>query len=240
MERNLNINTPDGHVIYGTLKLPKENADKLVIFVHGFTGFRNEHLFFNGAKFFAQKGVATFRFDLYSDEKGGRTFTDCDTQTHVDDLQSVYDYFKTEYKKVYLVGHSWGGVVVLQLKLNVSGIILWEPSHSSFDFKEDEYKFNEALDAYLLNWGNVYVVGKKLHDETINIIPAAKLISGINSPIKIISAGNSNLLEGGKDYYKLAQEPKAFTIVDGASHCFDEEGAEEELFAETFDWIDKF
>lgn len=238
MEREVVIKTPDGFNIYGTLALPEEKSEKLVIFVHGFTGDRNEHIFFNGAKFLKANSIASFRFDLYSWQKDARTFTDCDIQTHVDDLCTVFDHFKDEYKKIYLVGHSWGGIVVLHSELTTAGIILWDCSHPSNAFEEDEYKYNEMLGAYLLYWGNVYVVGKKMHDETLNMMPAVDLVSWVKAPIKVICAGNGVLIDGGKNYFELAKEPKAFVVIEGAGHTFDEEGTEEKLFQETHDWID--
>lgn len=240
MEKNIAINITDNHIIHGTLCSPEEKTEKLVIFVHGFTGNKNEHIFFNGAKFLKQRGIASFRFDLYSDEKGGRSFPDCDTQTHIDDLKTVVNYLKNEYPKIYLIGHSWGGIVVLKSLINVSGIILWDSSHENYSFGDDTYKYNESLGAYLLNWGIVFVIGKKMHDETVNIDSATSLISKINSPLKIINAGNGELIDGGKEYFNLAKEPKALKVIEGASHCFDEEGAEEKLFKETADWVDKY
>lgn len=240
MEKEIIIDTPDGHKIYGFLSTPKEKPDKLVIFVHGFTGNCNEHIFFNGAKYLRGEGIANFRFDLYNWQKGGRTFTDCDIQTHVDDLKTVVEYFKNKFKKIYLIGHSLGGIVVLQAGLDVDGIVLWDPSHAASFIGEDDYEYNEGLGAYLLKWGVVFVVGKKMHDDKLQYTAPEILMAGIKCPIKIICAGNGVLKEGGKNYYSLAKEPKELVIIEGAGHTFDEDGVEEKLFAETAEWVDRF
>ena len=237
MEKKVSIKTPDDHVIYGVLNSPQEKTDKLVVFVHGFTGNCQEHHFFNGAKFLKAKGIASYRFDLYSGEKKGRTFTDCDTQTHVDDLKTVFEHFKDQFSKIYLVGHSFGGMVVLESKLDVSGIVLWDSSHADSNIGDDMYEYSEGLGAYLLKWGVVYVVGKKMYEDKLQYTSPEILMSYVKCPIKVICAGKGVLVNGGKEYFELAKEPKAFAIIEGAGHTFDEEGTEDELFKETIDWI---
>jgi esterase/lipase len=240
MEKEVVINTTDDHKIYGLLNSPERKTDKLVIFVHGFTGNSNEHIFFNGAKHLKENNIASFRFDLYTWREKGRSFTDCDIQIHVDDLKTVFDHFKSEFAQIYIVGHSLGGVVVLESKLDPTGIILWDCSDVS-DFLEDgDYEYNKSLDAYLLNWGLVFVVGKKMYEDTMHMKSATELISNIHSPIKIICSGEGILIKGGKEYFDLAKEPKSFAIIKNAGHTFDEEGTEEELFKETVDWVKKF
>lgn len=236
METKVSIKTSDDHIIYGTLNSPENKTDKLVIFVHGFTGNCEEHIFFNGAKFLKSKGIASFRFDLYNWQEKGRIFMDCDTQTHVDDLKTVFNHFKNQFSKIYLVGHSWGGVVVLDSKLDAAGIILWDPSHCSSNW-EGDYTYVESLDSYLLNWGVVFVVGKKMYKDTLECKKADDLILGNDSAIKVICAGKGELIEGGKEYIGLAKGLKAFVIIEGAGHTFDEEGTEDKLFKETINWI---
>lgn len=240
MERKTSISTPDNHIIYGVLNEPEGKSEKLSIIVHGFTGNCNEHIHFNAAKHFKKEGIASFRFDLYSDGEKARSMVDCDIQTHVDDLRTVYEHFKDKYPKIYLIGHSMGGVVVLESKLDVAGIILWDSSHGSSSINSDEIKYNESLDAYILNWGPVFVIGKKLYEEKLHYTAPEVLMSYIKCPIKIICAGDGTVVEKGKDYYRLAKEPKYFKIIEGAGHTFDEEGTEDQLHAETAEWIKNY
>ena len=59
MERTIKIKTKDNFLIYGNLNKASRKSEKLLIFAHGFTGNMNEHIFFNGAKYFTERG-----FDL--------------------------------------------------------------------------------------------------------------------------------------------------------------------------------
>lgn len=240
MEQKLQIKTPDNHLIYGTLSGSDKPKDKLVIFVHGFTGFCNEHIFYNGAKFLKNNNIANFRFDLYNWQDKARSFLDCDIQTHVDDLKTVFNYFKDEYQKIYLIGHSLGGIVVLESKLPAAGIILWDSSHSGSKILDEEYEYISSKQIYLLNWGIVYAIGKKMYDDKKFYSDPKELISWIRCPIKIICAGDGVLVEGGEEYYKLAKEPKEFSLIEGADHTFDEGDTEDELFQQTLDFVKKY
>lgn len=237
MEKKILIDTPDNHKIYGTLNAPDNSSDKLVIFIHGFTGNSNEHIFFNGAKELNKNNIASFRFDLYSWEEGARHMPDCDIKTHVDDLTTVFDHFKDKYRKIYLIGHSLGGIVVLESALPASAYILWDPSYASTYMEANDYKYVKELDAYTLDWGVVYVIGKKMREDDWTQTSSEELMSMVKCPVKIINAEKGVLTEGGQNYFKFAKEPKSYAIIKNAGHTFDEEGTEEELFKETIDWI---
>src|SRR3989344_1297461 len=121
MEKEIKIKTSDGKYIYGVLRLPNSGTllreRPLIIFVHGLTGHKNEHIFFNSARFFANRDWPSFRFDLYGDEKYSRHLQNCTLDTHAKDLDQVIDYFKNRgVKKVFVVGHSYGGLTILKSK----------------------------------------------------------------------------------------------------------------------------
>lgn len=114
MEKELKIPTPDKKVVVGTLLTAKKKSEILVVFVHGFTGHQNEHIFFNGAKFFSEKGIDSFRFNLYAGEdKNIRRFRDTTISLHGKDISTVVKSFRKKYKKIYVVGHGYGGTSLL-------------------------------------------------------------------------------------------------------------------------------
>ena len=63
MEKEIKIKTNDKHFIYGVLNTPNKKTEKLIIFVHGLSGHKNEHIFYNAKNFFVKKGYAVFKFD---------------------------------------------------------------------------------------------------------------------------------------------------------------------------------
>lgn len=244
MEKELRLKTKDGHIVYGVLNSTKNRSKKLVIFVHGLTGHPNQHTFYNAAKFFPKKGFSTFRFDLYSGEKRGRLLTHTSIKQHAEDLNLVIEYFRKKYKKLFLVGHSLGGVTILQADYNKSdGIVLWDSSvKKKYHLVgiDDTIRYNKALGKYILKWREEYLISKAMNREMTRLPEPKDLVAAVKVPIKIIVAGKGILVRGGREYYKHASEPKDFALIKNAGHSFNEEGAEEQLFSETLAWVKKF
>ena len=92
MEKQIKIPIANKKYIYGTLRGSLKNP--LLVFVHGFTGYKDEHIFFNGARFFEKKGFSTFRFDLYNWNKDARKLEDCTLSLHGEDLDTVIKYLR--------------------------------------------------------------------------------------------------------------------------------------------------
>lgn len=239
METQIKIPTTNKRFIYGTLRGPLNKP--LLIFVHGFTGFKEEHIFFNGSRFFDKHNVSTFRFNLYHYEKDARKMEECTLSLHGKDLDVVIEYFRKKgVKKIFVVGHSFGGLtVLLSQKQNFNAAVLWDGSTNPSQVTKSTYV--KELDRYYINNFDSYgfTVGKQMVEENKKLKPF-KLIGKFTKPIKIIVAGKGTLIKGGKKYYQLAHAPKDFAIIPDATHNFDEDGTEEKLFAETLSWIKKF
>lgn len=237
MEKKIKISASDGKKIYGVLNGFLNSP--LIVFVHGLTGFLDEHQFFNAASFFTKHGFACFRFNLYDGAKDARKLEECTLETHASDLDRVIKYFrKGGVKKIFVVGHSYGGKTVLASKdKDFNGVVLWDPSHRSSGLF-DKAEYIKELDVYLLSWAYRVLIGKKMVADEKESKTEEK-ISEIKVPIKIICAGKGVLIKGGKWYYQRANQPKNFSVIKKATHCFGEEGVEKKLFEETLSWIKK-
>lgn len=233
MQEEIFIDTTDGYKIYGSITFSSQKTDRLVIFVHGFTGHKDEHIFFNGAKFFNENGLDVFRFDLYSFEKNSRPFKDQSISVHGKDVGVVKDHFKNKYKKIYLVGHSYGGTSLLFLELSgVSALIFWDASYVSKEGK-DYFKYNKYLDSYIVEDRIDYIVGKKFVEELKDFPDCGNLISKVNIPVKFITAKGNH----GLKYFEKANNPKELINIEKADHCFNSFESEAELLKETLKWI---
>lgn len=240
MESNFKIPTSDGKMIYGRFR--GSTKQTLVIFVHGLGGRMDQHIYYNGARFFEKYNISSFRFNLYSWEKSGRNLSDCTIETHSADLDTVIDYFRQKaVKQIFVVGHSFGGPTILFSKnKDFNGVIFWDPSYGNpLSFKDTEYV--KCLDMYKGKWEFEVLFNKRMVQEGKTLKEREDAaIQRIKVPIKIITAGNGFLKVGGKRYIELANEPKERVILKGAGHGFDEDGAEEKLFQETLFWINKY
>lgn len=237
MEKNIKIKTNDDHLLYGVLNY-EEKTEKLIIFVHGLTGHKNEHQFYNAAKFFPKNAFATFRFDLYSGEKNGRALSECTIDTHSSDLNIVIDYFKKDFNKIYLVGHSFGGPVILLAKLNrIESVVLWDPSFDILNGLSDEMKFDSRIDKFILKWGTEYLLSKEMIESWKKL--GDKLLNYFQKPTKIICAGQGILHKDWKEKLKSVKTEHEFCIIRDAGHCFDEGESENQLFTKTLKWFNR-
>jgi pimeloyl-ACP methyl ester carboxylesterase len=245
MQKLIKLKTKDNHLIYGVLDL-LDKSDKLIIFVHGLTSNINEHQFFNGVKFFNENGFDTFRISLYyGDEFGekklkGRKLEDCTMKIHSQDLTTVKNYFKNKYQKIYLVGHSLGGPVILYSDLSkVASIVLWDPS-INISKKDFKIKFNKKLKKYIVEWAVSYILNKEMVLEWEENKNYSNIIKKIKIPTKIICAGLSGLAPDWKKAISNFLSPTELKIIKNATHGFDELASEEELFKETLNWLKKY
>ncbi len=243
MEKEIKIKTPDKKIIYGTFSSSKKASKKLVIFIHGFKGYKDHHTSFNGSKFFNQHGFDAFRFDLYTMENGGRFFEDTSISIHGKDITTVVKHFRNKYKKIFVIGHSYGGTSLLFIDQKlVDRFVFWDASYikSTNDLTEDgELVFNKSLGAYILDWGNRFIVGKKFVDELHHFPDCGKLISKIHKPVLFITAEKANL-KAGREYFIMANEPKKLINIKGADHNFNNFKTEYELLKQTLSWIKKY
>ena len=238
MEKDLKIALPDKKNLYGTLARAKKKSDALVLFVHGFTGHRNEHIFFNAAKIFASHGFDTFRFDLYGGGKRARRFRDTTIRLHGLDITRAVSYFRKQYRRIFVVGHSYGGTSLLFADQSaIDGFIFWDASYIEWKYDKEGLVFNKFLGAYLLDWGIEYVVGKPFVEELIHFPDCGKLIADIRKPVLFVTASKHGNAKAGKKYFKMANNPKKLIDIKGANHTFDTHSAEDDLLEATLAWL---
>jgi esterase/lipase len=238
MEKEIKIKKFDKKVIYGTFVGSKKKSNKLIVFIHGFTGNQNEHIFFNGAKFFSDRGFDTFRFNLYAGEgKNSRHFEETKISLHGKDINTVVKYFRKKYKSIYVVGHSYGGTSLLFVdQSTVDGFIFWDASYINHKDVTENMKYSKNLNSYILDWGIRIIVGKKFIEELKKFPDCGKLIKNIHKPVLFIGTGKGNI-NGAKKYYKKANNPKKLVNIKNADHNFNKLIDEERLFKETYNWL---
>jgi esterase/lipase len=230
MEEQIKIPLGNNKYAYGILQGSLKNP--LIIFVHGFTGYRDEHIFFNGARFFSKNNISSFRFNLYGEEVDARKLNNTSLSINAEDLDSVVSYFKDEgVKKIIVIGHSYGALaILLSKKQEFDKVVLWEPSNNPNSITDAAAYLKEKELYYYDKWGVAFTIGKEMFEEN-KIIEPLKLFKLLKVPVIIILAGNGEL----KDYWSKELESSA--SIQGATHNFDEYGVEEKLFNETLGWI---
>jgi hypothetical protein len=236
MEKFLQIPTKDNHIIYGTLNSYENKKDKLIIFVHGLSGNQHEHQYFNAVPFFCSKGFDTFRFDFYPNEDNSRQSSESSILTHSYDLNTVVEYFKDKYKKLYLIGHSLGCLAIINANLeSIYKIIYWDPNYGFESLEKKNITYDKNMNKYILHWGYESIVSKELikqWKESYNVKEYSKRLSGDCS---FVFAENEDKYDTWKEYIKKYK----YAIIDGASHRFIEEGTLNKLFEETLKLLEE-
>ncbi|OGH60932.1 MAG: hypothetical protein A2848_00055 [Candidatus Magasanikbacteria bacterium RIFCSPHIGHO2_01_FULL_50_8] len=237
MEQDLTINTPDKKKIYGRLRGTSKKT--LVILVHGLCGHMDEHQFYNAARYFEKRGMSAFRFNLYDWHEGARTLNDCSFEVHARDIDLLVTRFKKQgYKKIVVVGHSFGGPSILfSTKKQFDAMVFWDPSFDeTLDWFENIDTQNKKPRYELTDIFSVMI--PRVLIEEIRAFRPAKIIAGFEKPALFIIAGKGEL-QNVRKTFDAAQEPKKFHLIKKATHSFQEDGVAEELYKVTADWIKK-
>jgi len=244
MEKKIKIRLSKKFSLYGKFN---GSFDKpLFIVVHGLPGDMDEEFYHSAVRWFGKRGFSTFRFNLYGYQKDARQLMDCTLKIHGSDLDTVVNYFrKRGVKKVFVAGHSFGGLTILSSRnQDFEGVALWDPSYK-ISFKKKAYgfkggKYIKEVDGYLMREGINIIIGKALADE-IDLFPWDSISRDFKVPLKIIIAGKG-LLKGAKKYINgKTKAEKKLMIIKAATHYFnDQEGMQEKVFKASEGWFRKF
>lgn len=232
-EKIVRIPVGGGKSVKGYLRGPLTKP--LVIFVHGLTGDPNEHQFYNGARYLEKRGFSSFRYYVYD----SRPLVKATLKTHAVDFDAVVKYFRKRIKrKIFAVGHSYGGATILLAKeKDLDGAVLWDPSYKTRKIAliRSMSKYEPKFNAYRLRWYVDYLLGKPMVDVDA-AVEWNELGKDVTFPLKVVIAGNG-VLKQSKKYAENAQGKSTVEVVPGAGHNFNEDGAAEKLFRATEAWL---
>lgn len=104
-----------GIPLHAKLDLPDKVPCPLCVIVPGLTGHMEEEHIVAVSEAMNEVGVATLRVELYGHGKSGGAFREHDLDKWLHNLDAVLDYAKTLdfATKLYLCGHSQGGLAVI-------------------------------------------------------------------------------------------------------------------------------
>ncbi len=157
-----------GKAIYGDLTYDDKNTTTpLIIFVHGFKGFKDWGAHQLIARYFAQNGFRYLKFNLshsgvsaddFHDIKDLEAFSANTFSKEIQDIDIVINHAVTYLgvENVYLIGHSrGGGLSILQAANNphIKGLITWSAisSFNSLWKKEQETEWLKSGKIEIIN-----------------------------------------------------------------------------------------
>lgn len=228
--------------IVGDITYANAYPDYLVIFVHGFKGFKDwgaHHLI---AEAFAKAGIYFLKFnfshsgvkaDDLSDIKDLQSFSENTPSKELFDLDKIITYAKEKFPhlQIVLLGHSRGGALsILQAVKDkrVIKLITWAAISSFRNLwnKEDEAGWKEKGVHYVLNGRtkeqmplSVELLNDVLaHEKDYDLNTAA---SSLNRPWLIVQGTEDPSVKTAvaENFHRLQNESKLL-IIEGANHVF--------------------
>ena len=240
MEKDIKLKTSDRKTIYGILHGSLNKP--VIVIVHGLAGNMQEAMHYNAARYFEKHGFSSFRFGLYSWQKGARKLHECTFSTHGKDIDTVIAYLrKRGAKRMFLVGHSFGWPSILHAKnRDFSAVAAWDGSLMPYSKKVFAQR-NAKPKGRIFDEGYWVLMGDRMANDSHTFNSLAS-IKKFNKPVSFITndsetEGNA---KGNKEMYIAARGKKEFVLIKGAGHIFAEEGKQEQLYAATVKWFKRF
>lgn len=244
IQNNFSLSGSDGKLIIGDITVDDKNPNTpILLFVHGFKGFKDWGAHNLVARYFAANAYRYIKFNLShsgvpsdnpKDVTDLETFANNTISKELFDINAVLDFIEKAYGKeteINLIGHSRGGglaIIEAANDLRINKLITWS-AISSFDSlwkKEQEAEWKKTGKIHVANARtkeqmplNVTLL-EDFNDnkETLNILDAAKRI---NIPWLIIQ-GDDDVNVSFENAQKLADSNPGSRLVkiEGANHVY--------------------
>ncbi|MBI2641484.1 alpha/beta fold hydrolase [Candidatus Roizmanbacteria bacterium] len=249
------LHTADGTKLFGILNQAKEKNDKIVILCHGITADKDEEgIFVELSSALTSQGIDCFRFDFRGHGESKETQEDITIAGELVDLETVFEWVKRGYKRIGLLGASFGGgVASLFASFNqkyVHGLVLWNPSldFTQYLVPKTEWKkkyfgeeaFQRALNLGYTQIGNSrFKFGIKIFNE-VRFIKPYEALKKFPGPILFV--------HGDKDTYVPYEDSIKYsrlvggklTTIKGGQHGFqDDKRGREEVIKATVDFFNR-
>jgi alpha-beta hydrolase superfamily lysophospholipase len=244
-EGQIKINAFDGKTIYCLRDLCRsEESKRAVILSHGLTGHPLEYIHMSARNHFLDLGYDVYRISYYNELPNARNLIDCTLEIHARDLTSLVETIGKKYQKIFIAGHSYGGLTLLYAQLDVTALSFWDPAFVPSWHKD--VSMVEGCNFPSLGWDGVYkLVGENLLQEAKSITSqmSAERASRIQSPSQVILAEPELGKNKGKnrvDLFNALTCQKELIEVADADHCFTRGNTVQTLLTATSLWFGRF
>lgn len=228
----------DGLTLRGTLTTPQTPQFDLVLLMHGFSGTRGttpDNLLYQLAERLDEAGLATLRFDFDGHGESDGRFEDMSVLGELLDGQAFIDYARQVpgVRRLYLLGHSQGGVVASMLAGYdhdlVDKLVLLAPAATlqddalKGDTRGHQYDPQHIPDQIKLD-NHLTLGGFYLRSaQTLPIYPVASQYHG---PVCLIHGTADTVVDQvASTRYHEAFTDSTLHLIDGADHLLRENGA---------------
>lgn len=219
----------DGLTLVGERLEPFGEKYDMAILFHGFGADKNEPLIKEIANKLWENNVASVRFDFDGCGESDGEFKNMTVPSEIADAQAILEYVRTDphVNKIYLVGHSQGGVVASMLAglyhNLVDKVVLLAPAAT---LKSDALKgtlqgvnYDPNHIPNQIRLGRLTVGGFYLR--TAQILPIYETSKQFTKPACVIVGTNDQVVnpDASRKYHEV-YENSTLHVIDGADHSF--------------------
>ncbi|MEM4244981.1 MAG: alpha/beta fold hydrolase [Candidatus Nanoarchaeia archaeon] len=220
-----------GGTLVGVLHKPLKKSKSAVLFLHGFTGFKEQFRWW--AEYISLHGFITLAFDFTGNGESDGFFTEGTISQEVSDIDSAIKFLKENYgvEKICVLGHSMGGAVaILSAAKNkdIDCLVVLAPLAVLKGKPYSEFA-NEMADI-LDSKGLCNIVNcKKMRSldmtffKDVSKHDVLKAVKKVKVPILVIHGDADSIVkvkEGKMIYNAAVVKNKKIHIIKGADHDF--------------------
>jgi len=195
MEEALTFTDQHGHRVAAILTTPETPTDRVALLCHGFLSGKNSTTNKTLTRSLTEQGIATFRFDFFGQGESEGPFEGLTVTIALGQALAALDWLAArDYKRIGLVGSSFGGLVAILTAAKKPGLACLALKCPVVDFAE----------VLRLEFGEAGMAHWKTHHE----IPD---VTGGPMPVRLRYALYENCLE--YDGYEAAGMIKIPTLI---------------------------
>jgi len=242
MDQQFSLPTSDGKIIYGVFnQAGAVRSSRLLILSHGLTGRVREFIHVMTKRAFIAAGYDVVRFSYYSGEPKARSLRECTLSIHAKDLNIVVSHFRASYPKIFIAGHSYGGLTTLLANPDANAVSFWDATWTPGWYKE-VIKVPE-LNCFAFNHGQENLIGRAMFEEAeyFSANPAYKEAQKFRAPAQVVLAdGDEKHGRNREELFNALGGIKELKMVKNADHQFTNEDSVEQLIGHSLAWFEAF
>ncbi|MBE2191520.1 MAG: alpha/beta hydrolase [Alphaproteobacteria bacterium] len=243
-EKIIDVLSADGHKIFVYCnRAGDQPSDKAIVIGHGLAGSPNSYMHIMARDYFNDRGYDVYRMAFYWDEPDYRKLHECTLDIQAQDLNSVIDCVRKDHEKIFVCGHSYGGLTLVFANPTVNALSFWDSSYQPWNrFWSKSITPSGDGNSYLLDWEYLITIGKPMIEEAKALTRDAARVKTerISVPSQVVVASESFIKKDTEMLFSDLKCPKETVLIKGAGHTFVEGKIVFELLDKTYQWFERF